>query len=275
MTQPTTSISGILEEMTIEEVRELKPEVVVLPIGSTEPHGPHLPYGTDTFETEAHCRRAVTAANQSGARVLLYPTLPISNNVNFKAFPFACRIRVRTLMNVVLDIVEALEEDGIRKIVIVNWHGGNPDTLQAAIREHTERHRPGEGAFLCMVGLGSFASRETWQCIEHSSPHAGESETSLMLHLRPDLVRTDKLDNFPINEPVLEPLKNGSVFFVRQWHGLMPESGGGETRASSAEKGKQVMEEVVNGLAQYLTDLSAAQWHPGFPFPMPESSIDL
>jgi len=267
MSQSLSLPSGILEEMTIEQVRQLAPEVAVLPIGSTEPHGPHLPYGTDTFETDTHARRAVIAANTRAARVLMYPTLPISNNVNFKAFPFACRIRVRTLMNVVLDIVEALEEDGIRKIVLVNWHGGNPDTLQATIREHAERHRPGEGAFLCMVGAGSFVSRETWQRIEHASEHAGESETSLMLHLRPDLVQQDKLDEFPIQVPVLEQLKNRSVFFVRPWHGFMPMSAGGETRASSAEKGKLIMDDAVAGLADFLVDLSAAPWHGLFPYP--------
>lgn len=264
------AISGILEEMTIEDVRQLDPEVVVLPIGSTEPHGPHLPYGTDTIETDGLCRQAVVAANADGARVLLYPTLPISNNVNFKAFPFACRIRVRTLMNVVLDIVEALEEDGIRKIVLVNLHGGNPDTLQATIREHTERHRPGEGAFLCMANLGSFVSRETWQCIEHPSQHAGESETSLMLHLRPELVRPEQFGNFPTQEAVLKQLQDGRVFSVRPWHGLMPQSAGGETRASSAEKGKRVLDEAAMGLATFLQDLSGAQWNESFPYPPPE-----
>src|SRR5690606_29174284 len=161
--------------------------------------------------------------------------LPISNNVNFKVFPFACRIRVRTLMNVVLDIIEALEEDGIRKIVLVNWHGGNPDTLQATLREHTERHHPGEGAYVCLASPGNFISREAWQCIEHPSEHAGEAETSLMLHLKPELVHRDQFEEFPVRRPVLEQLQPGGVFHVRPWHALMPESAGGETRASSGE----------------------------------------
>lgn len=267
MIQTPETFSGILEEMTIEQVRRLAPEVVVLPIGSTEPHGPHLPYGTDTFETAALCRRAVIAANAGGAKVLMYPVLPISNNVNFQAFPFACRIGVRTLMNVVLDIVEALEEDGIRKIVLVNWHGGNPDTLQAAIREHTGRHAPGEGAFLCLASPGSFISREAWQCIEHPSEHAGEAETSFMLHLRPELVHSAEFDKFPVQQPVLETLKAGRVFYVRPWHGLMPASAGGETRASSADKGEKLMAEAVAGLADFLRELSAAEWHELFPYP--------
>lgn len=81
--------------MTIEDVRAFKPEVVVWAIGSTEPHGPVLPYGTDYFQCDAAIRCGTILANQRGARALMYPTLPIGNNANFQAFPFACRIALR------------------------------------------------------------------------------------------------------------------------------------------------------------------------------------
>lgn len=263
-------LSGILEEMTIDDVRELDPEVVVLPIGSTEPHGPHLPYGTDSFQVDGVCRRAVPLANRQGARVLMYPNLPIGNNVNFKAFPFACRISVRTLMDVVLDIVQALEEDGIRKIVLVNGHGGNHDTLTATLREHAGRHRPGEGAFLCMTDNGRVVPQEVQALIEHPSDHAGESETSRMMYLRPDLVRPERFDNFPRRQPTLESLRSNKVFFVRPWHLYLPTSAGGETRQSSAEKGRLFIEEGARKLAEFLVELSAAPMHKAFPYAAPE-----
>lgn len=169
-------LSGILEEMTIDEVREFNPEVVLFGVGSTEPHGPILPYGTDFFQCDGLCRRAAKRANEMGARVLMYPTLPISNNVNFKPFPFVCRISVRTLMLVVLDIIKALEEDGIRKIVLVNGHGGNTDTLRAALREHFDRTKAEERAFVCMAG--AMPSREALTAMEHPNEHGGEGETS-------------------------------------------------------------------------------------------------
>ena len=96
--------NGILMEMTIEQVRQFRPEVVVLGSGSVEPHGPVLPYGTDYWQCDAVVRRGVLLANQQNARALMYPTLPVGNNVNFKAFPFACRLRVQTLMQMLLDI---------------------------------------------------------------------------------------------------------------------------------------------------------------------------
>ena len=97
---PPPACPGLLEEMTVEEVRAFDPEVVVLPLGSTEPHGPHLPMGTDVYQVTRLCRLAVAAANANTARALLYPTLPITNNANFRAFPFALRIGIRTLMSV-------------------------------------------------------------------------------------------------------------------------------------------------------------------------------
>ncbi len=260
--------SGILEEMTIDEVREFQPEVVVLGVASTEPHGPHLPYGTDFFQTEGLVRRAVTKANAQGARALMYPTLAIGNNVNFKAFPLDCRVRVRTLMNVLLDVIEALEEDGIRKIVLVNGHGGNTDTIRAALREHMGRHRPEParvGAFVCMAG--SFTSRAASAAIEHPSDHAGENETSRMLYLQPNLVHTDKFREQPIGRPFVESIAAGKVHYVRPWHLHVPLSGGGETRQSSAEKGKGLIESGSDGLAEFLVELTHAPWGPNFPYP--------
>jgi creatinine amidohydrolase len=266
MSESKREITGILEEMTIEQVRELRAEVVVLPIGSTEPHGPHLPYGTDTFQADAVTRRAVTAANRAGGRVLMYPALPIGNNVNFKAFPFAARVSVRTLMNVVLDIVEALEQDSIKKIVLVNSHGGNTDTLKAAIREHVSRHPPDAGAFLCMVTSASFMPAEVGKLIEHGSDHAGEYETSCVMHLRPELVRQEKFDLFPQRQPELPVLRSGEVFFVRPWHGYVPASAGGETRKSTAEKGKALIDGAAQGLAKFLVELSNTPWQAKFPY---------
>lgn len=267
MSNESETLSGILTEMTIDQVKRLDPKVVVVPIGSTEPHGPHLPYGTDTFEVEAVARLAVVQANKLGAGALMYPTLPVSNNVNFKAFPFACRVGVRTLMQMILDIIAALEEDGIRRIVLLNGHGGNPDTLQAVIREHMSLHPPGQGAFVCLTHPDECAPDEAINAIEHPSCHAGENETSRMLHLRPDLVLQQHFDHFPQQEPTLTQLSTGRIFYVRPWHGYLPVSAGGETRQSSAAKGKALTEQGASWLAQFLVDLARAPMNDLFPYP--------
>jgi len=262
-----THSPGILSEMTTEEVERFGPQVVVLGVGSTEPHGPSMPFGTDYFFCDAVCREAVLRANGRGARALAYPTLPIGNNVNFKGYRFACRIRVRTLMNALLDIIEQIEEDGIRKIVLVNGHGGNTDAIHAVLREHFERHSPQAAenkAFVCMAGPG--LSKGPRPEIQSPSPHGGEGEASRMLHLRPDLVRTERFMEQPLRKALLPSLNEGKVSFVKPWHLFIPLSGGGDTRGATAEKGKTDFESRVEGIASFLVELSQAPWGRNFPY---------
>lgn len=254
---------GLLEEMTVEEVRRFDPEVVVLPLGSTEPHGPHLPYGTDTWQVTRSARLAVERANAEGGRVLLYPTLPITNNVNFRKHPFALRIGVRTLMSVIVDVVTQCKEDGIRKVVLVNGHGGNGDTIAAVLREIAGMD---EMPFVCLAAprpAPGFRSP-----IVHPSSHGGESETSRMMWIRPDLVREDALDDFPVSELRFEALKH--AHFVRPWHLYLPEIAGGEARESSAEKGQTVIEANAKVLAEFLVALSQAEVDAWFPYKRPD-----
>jgi len=259
--------SGILQEMTIDEVREFRPEVVVMGVASTEPHGPILPYGTDFFQCDALCRRAVVRANERQARVLMYPTLPIGNNVNFKPFPFVCRIGVRTLMRMLLDILAALEEDGIRKVVLIDGHGGNTDALHATLREHFDAADPARRAFVCTRHVIPHPE----VVVEHPSDHGGEMETSLMMHLRPDCVHADKLQKLPVGRPIVESIAQGKVFYVRPWHLHVPLAGGGETRASTADKGRILIESSSDDLADFLVELSQTPWSPNFPYAGPDT----
>lgn len=251
--------------MTIDDVRAFDPQVVVLGVASTEPHGPSMPYGTDTFQCDALCRLAVIRANEQGARALMYPTLPIGNNVNFKPFPFACRMKVRTLMLLLLDIIEALEEDGIRKIVLVDGHGGNTDTIRAAMREHFERTPTDRRAFVCITR--GQPSAEAWAAIEHASNHGGEHEACRQLHLNADLVRQDKFQDQPFGTPLTKITERPSVYYVRPWNRYVPLSGGGDTRAATADKGRAIIESAADNLAKLLLELSNTPWNPEFPYP--------
>ena len=254
-------MSGILEEMTIEEVRAMKPDTAVVPIGSTEPHGPHLPYGSDTFLTKAVSEEAVRIAVRRGAGVVCLPTIPIGNNVNFRRFPFALRMGVRTLMQVVEDIVRQLQEDGVRKVVVVNDHGRNTDALRAALREIAAN----DGApFVCLICPCDFGGDIASRLIQHPSDHAGEWETCMNLALRPDLVKSDRLGNYPFGKLDMPELRK--TFFVRPWHLYVPESAGGESRTASAEKGRKILDAAVEGLAEFLVKLAAAPWTETFPY---------
>ncbi len=269
---PTTkaglSFPGNLEEMTTQEVKAFRPEVVVLPLGSTEPHGQHLPLGTDTFQVRKTCELGVKLANSRGARALLYPTLPITTNANMRKVPFALRIGVRTLMSVLADISKQCWEDGIRKVVIFNGHGGNSSVIEAALREISAMD---DMPFVCTTGgkpPDGFVNP-----IQHPSDHAGESETSRMMYCRPDLVKKEKFAKYPFGELCSPALKG--IHFVRPWHLYLPETAGGETRESTEEKGRILTEGNAEGLANLLVELTRIPWSKNFPYLSRRDSTDI
>lgn len=254
--------SGILEEMTIADVRAFKPQVGVIGVGSTEPHGPHLPYGTDTFILESVAIPAVRLANQEGARALYLPSLPISLNNNMRAFPFGLKYSVPTFMAMLADLIAQFEKEGVKKIVMFNAHGGNPDVLRAIQRDHLKR----EGAFVCLVNVYSFGLEEMKTQINATSEHAGEYETSMILHCKPNLVRKDQFADNPVMEVKVPCLTKAKAEFVRPWWLYLPVSAGGDCRASTAAKGKAVADSAIRGMAEFLKDLSKAKWHKNFPY---------
>ncbi|HAA74769.1 TPA: hypothetical protein DCE37_06610 [Candidatus Latescibacteria bacterium] len=255
-------LSGILEEMTIDDVRELDANVCVFPIGSTEPHGPALPYGTDSFRVEAAAYAGTRRANEMGGRVICFPTQRVSLNNNFRAFPFACRVRVPTFMALLKDLVEMCEAEGVRRFVFVNGHGGNPDVIRAVQRDLAAK----DGIFTCMIGASQCASDEARSVWEHRSDHAGEEETSEIMHLRPELVREEHITDNPQHRPKVESLNTYHVDFVRPWHLYIPASAGGNATKASAEKGQTVLESAVEGMGKLLSDLSQAPDTGTFPY---------
>ncbi len=102
-----------LDELNYGQVKAGPPyEVAVLPLGATEPHNLHLPYGTDTFQVEAIAERACAIANQAGARVLQLPALPYGTETNQMKFPLAMNLNPTTLLRVITDLVDSLARTG-------------------------------------------------------------------------------------------------------------------------------------------------------------------
>src|SRR4051812_3159488 len=136
----------VLAEQNHASVREQRWEVVVLPFGATEPHNLHMPYGTDNFQVQEIGARACERAYRAGARVLLLPTIPYGVNTNYLKVPgaLACSLSPTTLLRVLSDLVESLAAQGVRKMVLLNGHGGNE--LKPWLRELHHR----TPVFLCL-----------------------------------------------------------------------------------------------------------------------------
>src|SRR5438309_10436161 len=111
---------SILAEQTHAFVRQQRWQVAVLPFGATEPHNLHMPYGTDTFQVEELGRRACQTAYRAGAKAVLLPALPFGVNTNHLTVPggLACSVTPTTRLPIITDLVESLERQGVRKLVL-------------------------------------------------------------------------------------------------------------------------------------------------------------
>lgn len=257
-----------LTETNYAYTREHRYDVAVLPLGATEPHNLHLPYGTDVFEATMIGEQVCEEAHRRGARVVLLPTIPYGTETNLRQFPLAMNLNPSTLYQVVQDIVESLVENGVRKILLLNSHGGNE--MKPLLREmygKTEAH-----LFLCNW---YHAVRDVYsEIFEHPEDHAGEMETSFALAYFPDLVQgTEGQLQADAGEPTpfrFEALEEGWVSITRPWHLLTTNAGSGNPHEATAEKGRQLMQLMVDRLAPFLVELSQNEIDETFPFRKPE-----
>src|SRR5262245_33267598 len=171
----------ILAESTWDEVRRAPFEVAVLPWGATEAHNRHLPYATDTIQSEAIAAAAAAIAWERGARVVVLPAIPFGVQTGQREIPLCLNMNPGTQLAVLRDILPALRDHGVRKLVILNGHGGND--FRPIIRELLSE----AGLFLCLVNW--YACVQPTKYFDEPGDHAGELETSVMQHVVPDLVR--------------------------------------------------------------------------------------
>lgn len=253
-----------LAELNYAAVRAEPFEVAVLPLGATEPHNLHLPYGTDTFEAETLGEQLCAEAHRRGARVVLLPPIPYGTETNQMAFPLAMNVQPSTLGRVIADLVESLDRHGLRKLVLLNSHGGNE--LKPVLRELYGRTRV--HLFLCNW-YRVLADLER-QLFERPDDHAGEMETSFMLAWHPELVARRPDGSLTADEGAtrasrFEAVNRGWVQITRPWHVLTTNTGAGNPHAATAEKGRRMTELLVERLATFLVELSAAEIDEAFP----------
>jgi len=251
-----------LAEQTHASIRAQPPEVAVLPFGATEPHNLHLPYGTDNFELEAIADRVCERAYRAGARVVLLPTIPFGVNTNHLKVSGAltCSVTPTTLLHLLADLVDSLERQGLRKLVLLNGHGGNE--LKPLMRELHHRTR----LFLCVCDWYRVAADVYPEIFEKPGEHADEMETSLGLAFFPDLVHLDLADEGTARPTRFEAINRGWVGITRPWHLVTTNTGLGDPRAASAGKGQRLMDVLVERLSRFLVELAAAPMNEAFPY---------
>lgn len=257
----------ILDEVHYGFVKNHQYDVVVLPMGATEPHNLHLPYGTDTFEATAIASRACEAAWNQGARVCMLPCMPYGTETNQREFPLSMNVNPTTLGLFIKDIVASLEHQGITKLMILNSHGGND--FKPLLREMYGTTKV--NVFLCDWFRGTAADVKS-KIFEFPDDHAGEMETSLGLAYFPDLVARDPqtgalhADDGAVAATRFEAVNKGWVSITRPWHLLTTNSGSGYPHKASAEKGEQLMQVLVERISEFLVELAKTEVDGEFPF---------
>ncbi|NLX56173.1 MAG: creatininase family protein [Planctomycetaceae bacterium] len=255
----------MLAETNYTHTKNHRYEVAVLPLGATEPHNLHLPYSTDLLEASIVSEKICEEAYARGANVVLLPAIPYGTQTNMREMPLAMNLSPTTLNLVITDLVESLERSGIRKILLLNSHGGNE--IKMVLRElygKTQAH-----LFLC--NWFQILNDQYANIFTHRDDHAGEMETSFALAFFPQLVQrrpdgTLAADDGQPAEPQFEALKRGWVSITRPWHLVTTNTGVGYPHEATAEKGHRLMELLVDRLAAFLVELSAAPIDASFPF---------
>ena len=240
----------ILAETNWKTVEQTDYEVVVLPWGATEAHNYHLPYSTDVVECDRIAAESARLAWDRGARVVVLPTVPFGVNTGQLEIKLDINMNPSTQLAVLRDIVEALDHQGVPKLVVLNGHGGND--FRQMIRELSPRYE----LFLCCVDWYKSVNEDLF---EEPGDHGGEMETSLMMHFAPELV-------LPLSAAgegrerhfKIQALKEKLAWTQRDWVSATADTGIGNPRPATADKGKQCFEELSGKIADFLVDLAAA-----------------
>jgi creatinine amidohydrolase len=240
----------VLAESTWKQVRTTQYSVAVLPWGATEAHNYHLPYATDNIQAEQVAIRAAGHAWAKGARVVVLPTVPFGVNTTQLDIPLCLNVNPSTQLALLGDLAASLDGQDIRKLLILNGHGGND--FRQIVRELQPRTR----VFLSVINW--------WSCVDvtdfisEPGDHAGEAETSAMLHLAPDLVKPlEEAGSGRAKASRLRGIREGWAWAPRRWTQVTSDTGIGDPSKSTAEKGEAYVAAAVEQIAEFLVELAA------------------
>lgn len=238
----------LLEELGWPDVAEYlrRDERLILVIGSTEQHGRHLAFGSDVWEAWEIARRV---SERSG--VLLAPSVNYGMSLHHLGFPGSLSLRPQTLSSIVVDLLESAYEHGLRRILILNGHGGNVAAIQVALAEALHE------LYGLQVRIGNWWREPEVQQVfaaalpEQSPRHADAGETAVVMAIRPDVVRLDRAAHSP--EAQHPDFLTRQTFLDHFPHGVI----GLDPRLASAELGERALAAAVEVYARLLQS-----WEP-------------
>ena len=240
----------ILAETNWKEVQAQNYQVAVLPWGATEAHNYHLPYATDNIQCDYIAAAAAELAWQQGAKVIVLPTVPFGVNSGQMDISLCLNMNPTTQLALLEDLVQVLDMHQIKKLVILNGHGGN--SFNSMIRELSVSFPE---VFVCSANW--YQAVDQTPFFNEPGDHAGEMETSCIMHIKPDWV-------LPITEAgsgaaknfKFDAMKKGWVTAQRAWTQVTEDTGVGNPAQSSAQKGHDYLQATSEEIARFLVELA-------------------
>jgi len=238
-------MATLLAELGWPDVEEYlrRDDRLILVVGSTEQHGRHMTFASDVWQPWEIARRL---SERTG--VLLAPPLNYGMSLHHLDFPGSLSLRPQTLVAVIVDLLHSAHGHGFRHILLLNGHGGNTASLQAALAEVLDELRDLEVWQVQWWQLPEVARIFASAFPQQPAGHADAGETSVILAIRPDVVRLERAAYSP--EATVPPFLSRQVFAQRFPHGVI----GGDPRQASAEVGEQVLAAAVAACEGILQD---------------------
>ncbi|WP_175059512.1 creatininase family protein [Thermococcus sp. 2319x1] len=231
-----------MEKLTWEEFEKVKAKVsaVLLPVGSVEAHGKHLPLGTDVFVPLEIAGRVEKKLKDKGIEILIAPPIWYGHSFVLNVYPGTINVRADSLRRYVRDVMSEFVEEGFKKVIILNGHGGNVYPLIEAGEEVAESYN----VEIILINWWMDFRKEILE-ICSSQGHAGEDETSVMLAIAPELVKMEKAKGEKRSAPVR---------VIRRDIGLelFPDGINDNPQGATREKGEKILEVVSERIAKML-----------------------
>ena len=242
--------------LTTEEFAA-RPRIAVLPVAAVEQHGPHLPVGVDSYIAEAYLAR-VRALLPMGSPAVILPVQAVGASDEHKAFPGTLTLSPETALHACIEIGASVVSAGIRKLIIINSHGGNLAVIDLAARQLRVRH----GVLAVHASWGRFGYPDGLfgQSERTHGIHGGDIETSIMLAAYPQLVRREKIADF---RPATYAMERDYTWlradfpagFGWMTQDLHASGAVGDAALATAEKGEAALSHGAKAFIELLSDV--------------------
>lgn len=241
----------LLAETNWKNLKDEQVEIAILPWGATEAHNYHLPYATDNYEAEAIAAEAGRIAWEKGTKAIVLPGIPFGVNTGQHDIDFCMNLNPSTQRAILRDLIGVLDRQGVKKLLILNGHGGNE--FKPILRELGLEFPK---MFLLLTNFFKIGNRDDF--FEEEGDHADELETSLIMHLRPELVRPlEEAGTGKQHASRISAIREGWAWSERQWSKATVDTGVGNPKKASAEKGADYFKVVTEKVADLLEEFAA------------------